>query len=171
MYQHEYDKRNAASIGNRAERIFVALAYRNGYKVKPSTVSENKIKKVDFFLIKDSTSKGVDVKARKKICAYDKNYDDDWTWIEFKNGNGFDGWLYGESDYIAFEKLDCFIVVDRVSLKNICEKLINRDKEFVKSCSEAKYRIYQRRDKEEIALIRTSDIKKLKRKAIWQKKV
>tara|TARA_B100002019_G_C21232593_1_gene580910 strand:- start:141 stop:656 length:516 start_codon:yes stop_codon:yes gene_type:complete len=171
MYQHEYDKRNAASIGNRAERVFVALANRNNFKVKPSTIYENKIKKVDFFLTKDNITKSFDVKARKKICAYDKSYNDDWTWVEFKNGDGFDGWLYGQADYIAFEKLDYFIVVDRISLKIMSEKLIDRKKEFVKSCSEAKYRIYQRRDQEEIGLIRTSDIKNIKRKAIWLKKV
>src|SRR5210317_1162767 len=164
MFQHQYDKRNAASIGNKAERIFVALASKNGYKVNPSTIKENKIKRVDFFLTKNSLKKGVDVKARKKVCAYDKKYNDDWTWVEFKNADGFNGWLYGDADYIAFEKSNCFIVVDRISLKDLCEKLIDKEKEFVKKCSEAKYRIYQRRDQEQISLIKTSDIKKIKRK-------
>ena len=77
--------------------------------------------------------------------------------------------MYGEADYIAFEKKDYFLVVDRISLKNLCEKLIDRNKEFVKQCYEAKYRIYQRRDSEEISLIKTSDIKKIKRKSIWKK--
>ncbi len=169
MFIHKYDNRNAASIGNRAERIFVSLAGKRGYKIKPSTVSENKIQRVDYFLEKSSQKRGFDVKSRKKICYYDKDYNDDWTWVEFKNGDGFHGWMYGEADYIAFEKKDYFLVVDRISLKNLCEKLIDRNKEFVKQCYEAKYRIYQRRDSEEISLIKTSDIKKIKRKSIWKK--
>ena len=169
MFVHKFDKRNAASIGNRAERIFVSLAGARGYKIKPSSTTDNKIKRVDFYLEKNSQTKGVDVKSRKKICYYDKDYNDDWTWVEFKNGDGFKGWLYGEANYIAFEKKDYFIVVDRISLKNLSESLIDRNKEFVKDCYNAKYRIYQRRDQEEISLIKTSDIKKIKRKAIWKK--
>jgi hypothetical protein len=169
MYKNKYDKRNAAEIGNKAERIFVALAVQNGFKIKSSTVDQNKKNRIDYFLKKENSVKGVDVKARKKICAYDKSYSDTWTWVEFKTADGFHGWLYGDCDYIAFEKKDYFLIVDRVSLKNLCEKAIDRKKEFVKTCSEAKYRIYQRRDREEIALIKTSDIKKLKRKTIWKK--
>lgn len=169
MFVHKYDKRNAASIGNRAERVFVSIAGNKGYKVKPSTVHENKIKRVDFYLNKNSQTKGFDVKSRKKVCYYDEDYNDDWTWVEFKNADGFVGWMYGEADYIAFEKKDHFIIVDRISLKELSEKLINRKKDFVKDCYNAKYRIYQRRDKEEISLIKTSDIKKLKRISIWKK--
>jgi len=169
MFIHKYDNRNAASIGNKAERIFVSLAGKRGYKIKPSTTSQNKIQRVDYYLEKNSQIKGFDVKSRKKICYYDKDYNDDWTWVEFKNADGFGGWMYGEADYIAFEKKDYFIVVDRISLKNLCEKIIDRNKEFVKHCYEAKYRIYQRRDEEEISLIKTSDLKKIKRKSIWKK--
>lgn len=169
MFKHVYDKRNAASIGSKAERIFVGLAGSKGYTVIPSTVKENKISRIDYFLEKNSQKKGFDVKSRKKVCAYDKDYNDDWTWVEFKNGDGFDGWLYGEADYIAFEKENYFLIVDRISLKNLCERVIDKNKEFVRTCEKAKYRIYQRRDQEEIALIKTSDIKTIKRKSIWKK--
>ena len=169
MFTHKYDKRNAASIGNKAERIFICLAGNRGYRVKPSTIHENKIKRVDYYLEKDSQTKGFDVKSRKKVCAYDKDYNDDWTWVEFKTADGFHGWMYGESDYIAFEKKDYFLVVNTISLRNLAEHLIDRNKEYVGSCKYAKYRIYQRRDNEEISLIKTSDIKKLKRTAIWKK--
>jgi len=169
MFIHSYDKRNAASIGNKAERLFISLAGAKGYSVKPSTTNENKIKRVDYFLEKNSQIKGFDVKSRKKVCAYDKEYNDEWTWVEFKNADGFHGWLYGEAEYIAFEKKDYFLVVDTISLRNLAERLINKNKEFVNDCSLAKYRIYQRRDQEQISLIKTSDIKTLKRKSIWKK--
>jgi hypothetical protein len=77
--------------------------------------------------------------------------------------------MYGEADYIAFEKKDYFLVVNTQSLKKLAENLIDRSKEFVKSCEEAKYRIYQRRGQEELSLIKTSDIRQLKRISIWKK--
>jgi len=66
MFVHKYDKRNAASIDNKAERLFVAIAGSRGYKVRPSNLNQNKINKVDFFLEKNSVIKGVDVKGQKK---------------------------------------------------------------------------------------------------------
>jgi len=169
MFVHKYDKRNAASIGNKAERLFVAIAGSRGYKVRPSNLNQNKINKVDFFLEKNSVIKGVDVKGQKKICAYDKDYSDEWTWVEFKNGDGFDGWLYGDSDYIAFEKKDYFIVVCRLSLVELCERMVDKSKDYASHCHQAKYRIYQRRDSEELSLIKTSDLHNLKRKKVWKK--
>jgi hypothetical protein len=169
MFTHQYDKRSAANIGSRAERIFISLAVSKGFEVSPSKVSENKINHIDFFLKKENVVKSVDVKARKKLSAYDSSYNDDWTWVEFQNANGFKGWLYGDADYIAFEKECVFLMVDRISLLHLSESLVDRSKDFAKRSSDAKYRIYQRRDEEEISLIKTSDIKKLKRCTIWKK--
>ena len=169
MYIHKYGRRNAAEIGSKAERIFASVAGNLGYVIRASTEDENRIKRVDFYLDKDKEIKGVDVKARKKICSHDKKYNDHWTWVEFQTANGFPGWMYGESDYIAFEKEDHFLVVNTESLRNLAESLVDRSKEFVKTSGEARYRIYQRRGEEELSLIKTSDIKKLKRIAIWKK--
>jgi len=169
MYVHKYDRRNAAEIVSKAERIFASVAGNLGYLIRASTTDENRIKRVDFYLEKDNEVKGVDVKARKKICGSDKKPNDYWTWVEFKTAGGFPGWMDGESDYIAFEKEDHFLVVNTESLKKLAESLVDRSKEFVKSCEEAKYRIYQRRGEEELSLIKTSDIRKLKRIAIWKK--
>lgn len=169
MYVNKYDRRNSASIGNKAERIFTFLAGERGYKVHPSSTNQNKINRIDYFLEKKGISRGVDVKARKKVCAYDEDYNDEWTWVEFKNADGFGGWLYGDAHYIAFEKKDEFLVVDRESLKNLSEKIIDQKKDFVYNCKDAKYRIYQRRGEEQIALIKTSDIKSLKKCVSWKK--
>ena len=169
MHIHKYDRRNCAEIGGRAERLFASVAGKLGYVIRGSTPSENRIKRVDFYLDNKKNIKGVDVKARKKICASDKNYNDHWTWVEFKTADGYKGWMYGEADYIAFEKEDYFLIVNTESLRNLAESLIDRNKEFVKNCEDSKYRIYQRRGEEELSLIKTSDIRKLKRIAIWKK--
>lgn len=169
MFIHKYDKRNAASIGSKSERLFIGLASRNGFSVKPSSINQNKINKIDFFLTKNETTKSVDVKARKKLSSSNKNYNDDWTWVEFKNADGFKGWLYGDADYIAFEKEDYYLIVDRISLLNFCLKNVDMEKEFARFSEDAKYRLYNRRDSEEICLVKTSDIKKIKRTTIWKK--
>ena len=169
MYVNKYDRRNSASIGNKAERVFISLAGQRGYQIHPSSSKQNRLSRIDYFLEKNGISRGVDVKARKKVCAYDKDYNDQWTWVEFQNADGFGGWLYGEAYYIAFEKKDEFIIVSREDLKNLCEKIIDKTKEYVYNCQDAKYRIYQRRGQEEIALIQTSDIKKIKNSATWKK--
>lgn len=169
MFIHKFDTRNAGSIGDKAERMFVSLAGKRGYKVRHSTLNENKMSRIDFFLEKNNILKSFDVKARKKISYKDSSYNDNWTWVEFMTADGFPGWLYGEADYIAFEKKDSFLLVDRISLKNLSESLVDKKKEFAKLAWDAKYRIYQRRDNEEIALIKTDDIKRLNRISIWDK--
>ena len=169
MFVHKFDRRNAAEIGGKAERLFASVSGNLGYKIRSSTDDENRIKRVDFYLEKEGEIKGVDVKARKKICGSDKKYNDFWTWVEFKNADGYPGWMYGDADYIAFEKEKYFLVVNTESLRNLAESVIDKSKEFVKSCEEAKYRVYQRRGEEELSLIKTSDIKKLKRIAVWEK--
>ena len=169
MFVHKYDKRNAASIGSKSERLFIGLASKRGFEVKHSSPQQNKIQKIDFYLTKNDVTKGFDVKARKKLSASHQNYNDDWMWVEFKNADGFKGWLYGEADYIAFEKKDYYLIVDRISLLNFSLKAVDFSKEFARFSEDAKYRLYNRRDSEEIALVKTSDVKKINRTAIWNK--
>lgn len=169
MFVHKYDKRNAASIGSKSERLFIGIASKRGFEVKHSSIAQNKIKKIDFYLTKNKVTKSFDVKARKKLSASHKDYNDDWIWVEFKNADGFQGWLYGDADYIAFEKKDYYLIVDRISLLNFSLKAVDFSKEFARFSEDAKYRLYNRRDAEEIALIKTSDVKKIKRTSVWEK--
>ena len=168
-YQHKYDKRGSAKIGNEAERKFIGIASKRGFHCDLSSEYENKVLGIDIWITKKDKRKGVDVKAQKKESAKDKNPSEEWTWIEYKNEYGYDGWLLKQADYIAFEKKDYFLVVDRISLYELCEKLIDKNKEYAKRAANAKYILYNRRDEELMSQIKTSDILKIKRKSIWEK--
>jgi hypothetical protein len=166
-YQHEYDKRGCASIGNSAERKFIGASIKRDYKAWKANTYENAVLGIDVWIKKNQIKKSVDVKARKKSSAKDSDFNDDWTWVEYRNADGHPGWLLKKADYLAFEKEKYFIVVDRISLFNLCEKLIDKNKEKALRASEAKYIFYTRRDKELCTQIKTSDILSIKRKAIW----
>ena len=64
-------------------------------------------------------------------------------WVEFNNVNGNDGWLYGEADYIAFERQNNFTLVNRKELVKIAEELVDL-KNTVSSSKLAKYKAYRR---------------------------
>jgi hypothetical protein len=168
-YKHELDNRGSSEIGTKSERKFMGVASKRGFNTFKSTKHENKILGIDVWLEKDKIKKGFDVKARKKLSASDKNCNDEWTLVEYRNEWGYDGWLLKKANYIAFEKETCFLVVDRVSLFDLCESLINKEKEYAKRSKDSKYIFYNRKKQELTALIKTSDILKLKRCEKWNK--
>ena len=54
-----------------------------------------------------------DVKSQKKNNRNDKQFSSELTWIEGKNVYGYDGWIKGKSDYIAFERERIWLIVNR----------------------------------------------------------
>jgi hypothetical protein len=79
----------------------------------------------------------------KRTSRSDANAQDTWIWVEFNNVNGNDGWLYGEADYIAFERRNNFTLVNRLDLVKIAEELVDLDAR-VSSSKLAKYKSYRR---------------------------
>ena len=168
-YKHELDNRGSSEIGTKSERKFMGVASKRGFFAFKSTKHENKILGIDIWLQKNNIKKGFDVKARKKLSSRDKNYNDDWTLVEYRNEWGYDGWLLKKANYIAFEKELYYLVVDRISLFELCELLIDKEKEYAKRSKDSKYIFYNRKKEELTALIKTSDILKLKRCEKWKK--
>ena len=70
-----------------------------------------------FYLTFDVKS----LKSRKRK----EDKDESIHYIEFKNVQGNDGWLYGKATYIVFEKFNCYVVVDRVELVKAMEPFKN----------------------------------------------
>ena len=161
--------------GRESELKFEALAKMRGFLVKPATGIEQ-IDHVDFHLTSEeedgTMSAMVDVKARKKTSRKDNKYNDDWVWIEFKNVQGKDGWIYGDADFIVFERENDFIFVNRQELVDwlgSCKK-IRYDLPFVTLAKLARYKIYQRRGRrDEITQVKMSDILKLESAKKWSK--
>ena len=96
--------------GRMAEiKFFHVFKHLIDENVRWSTKKENIYKKYDIVSSKDKYGK-MDVKAEKD--AIDKGT----VWIEYQNGDGYTGWIYGEADFIVFDLFTEFIFVRRTDL-------------------------------------------------------
>jgi hypothetical protein len=91
----------------------VELEFASLFKDALSTSQEEDIK--DHVDVKISI--GVDVKGLKKINRVDESVNENFHWVEIKNVQGKDGWLYGKADFFAFEIKDYWIIVGREDLQ------------------------------------------------------
>lgn len=100
---------------------------------------------------------GIDVKGIKKLYRDDDSPNENYHWIEIKNVNGDNGWMYGESDFIAFETEEYFFITPRLSLKRFVE---HKCKSKIWSVDPALYQLYRRKERpnECLTLIKTIDI-------------
>lgn len=148
--------------GCRAEDTFIEVAKKQGYSCSFSTKEEDMFSKFDVVINNESGSFRVDVKARKKIHRGDSETQDEYCWVELHGVNeGNDGWLFGgQSDLIAFEKVDSFVLVPRLRLIEYVNNLPLT--ELTDDPYEAIGRIYQRRGRvDKLTLIPTSEIEKI----------
>ena len=98
-------------MGRSIEDLFKETVSKRGRKVVKSSLEDDKYKHIDFYV----DGIGVDVKGNRKL---------DKIWLETKNTRGFDGWLKGEAEYIAFhfEDFNHFKVFRRSELLDFVEK-------------------------------------------------
>ncbi len=127
---------------------------REHWDIRGTLYSNNKI----YF------NKKFDVKSIKRINRYDPTYNENFHWVEIASvydekddiKNQKNGWLYGEADYIIFEVLDYYIIVDRQRLMEFIEKKSISDE--VKSVKDL-YVKYQRKGRKDIVvLVKTIDL-------------
>lgn len=120
---------------------------------------------------KAKSGKPVEIKIDLKKIK-NKKQSQDWLWVEFQNAEGKSGWIYGQADFVVFERLKDFIFVNRKEFLGWCSgsQKIRYDLPFVSLAKRAKYRIYKRAGmKEEITQVLVDDIKSLKSFQIWEK--
>jgi hypothetical protein len=139
--------------GSEAEKKFLSLMAELDIGISPSSHLDNMRKHYDF--ITENNVK-IEVKARKRISRQDAVYNDDLIYIEFTNIQGRNGWLYGEADYIAFERKAGFLFIDRKELVTLAETLIKDD--F--SEKPEVYKRYRRKKqpKESVGLLNYTDL-------------
>ena len=177
MYRNKFDKDGKCSKeGHSAEDLFEELAKTKGYLTRRATREENMHKHIDMFLegrdskSKKSTEVSVDIKARKRTSRRDKKFNDEWIWIELKNVQGRKGWIYGDANFIVFEREKDFVVASRRSIIELIESKVRFDLGFVDRAYQAKYQVYQRRGRrDQITQVKMSDILKLKNVSKWNK--
>lgn len=152
--------------GAGGERRFKGIIESFGLVLREASFKENVHDHIDFFIKgKTETLVGfkfsVDVKARKRKSRDADEYDEEYTWVEFKNVQGKKGWLYGKADKIAFETEAGFLMVDREELAKWCEEKVDFNK-AVRNPYSAIYKVYTRKGREDlITRIKTEDIRNL----------
>ena len=128
--------------GESVEQVFMS-ALKKRYPnciVSGSTKFDNKNRHIDvYFRLGDKCRTTFDVKAQKKVNRYDENANDEYTWVELQNNQGFRGWAYGEEKYLAFEWENAFIIVERAKLldlvnNNKVEGLITENRDIFEYC-------------------------------------
>ena len=152
--------------GEQGEKRFKKIIESFGLLVREASFKENVHQHIDFF-VEGKTDKlrdfkfSVDVKARKRTSRGSNEYDEEYTWVEFKNVQGRKGWLYGEADKIAFEVEKGFLMVDREDLVKWCEEKVDF-KKSVRTAASAIYKVYTRKGRDDlITRIKTKDIRDL----------
>ena len=107
----------------------------------------------------------IDVKAIKGVSRHGKK-NPNRIWIEFKNTLGNYGWVYGKQDFIAFEQVDCYIMVRRKDLAQLAESLCDMNTK-VGTPKEALYKLYNRKNSRDlISMIKTEDLLTLQHRKI-----
>jgi|9_EtaG_2_1085328.scaffolds.fasta_scaffold00155_12 hypothetical protein len=131
-YQNKFDKTGRASQqGAKAEQVFKeSVDAFFDVDISPSDLV-NQFKHIDYHCDLPMT---VDVKAIK---------DPETIWVELKNVQGKEGWLYGEATHIAFQRPLGFVVVRRLHLLELVERLVDMDA-MVSSPAECLYKLYSR---------------------------
>lgn len=143
-YINQYDiRKKAFKLGTSAEEDFRKWLIKNNIKYRDATLEEQ-YNHIDFIIFYNDEEIKIDVKATKRKGRNDKNLCFDKLWVEFKNGEGNPGWLYGLSDFIVFEKQDenGFYWIKREELKDLCIKICNQG--FTNDKYNALYHIYTR---------------------------
>jgi len=150
--------------GQKVEEMFKDILKQKTDTVRPSNVTEQ-FQHVDYF----SEMGSIDVKARKRINRTDDEVRDDLVWLEFKNVQGKRGWLYGNADWIAFERLKDFVLVKRIELVELAERLCQTEVRVLKGHN-ALYRGYQRKGRKDLlSIIKMTDILTHLPHQIWNK--
>lgn len=167
-YRNSLDKSGECSKnGKIAEDAFLALVKRKNCKFRKATIQEQ-FDHIDYILNTNNTDIAFDVKAMKKVSRSSNKVSNDLVWVEFQNVSGKNGWLYGKSQCIVFEREKDFVIVSRKSLLEFCEK--NVEKKKVYNSHEAIYKIYTREGRKDIiSMIRMDDLLKQLEPIFWKK--
>ena len=146
----------------RVHENFVIEAIENtlGGTCEKATEREDKYDHIDFFWNTPKGERiGVDVKGTKKNKQKDDKFDDSIHWVEIINVNGYPGWIYGKSKYIAFRTFSDIIFVDTEKLRDYAlEKM--KGKEIVYSNPVECYVPYQRYGRKDMIIkVPTNDLR------------
>lgn len=104
-------------LGQTAEDLFYNHFINKNKKIRTATNNENRRRHYDFVVFEESLGRFIrievkSIKARKRGQQPDPSI----VYLEVHNIDGHPGWIYGESDYIAFQTPTGFMMVNRMRL-------------------------------------------------------
>ena len=113
--------------GTKVEDFFSEVAKFHDYEVlKPTTYH-------DIFEHWDRLIKKEGKKARVEVKGIKDGHEFGYTWIELKNWNGENGWLYGEADVLALMHPDRFDIYHMASLRKFIDKKVDKSLPILKA--------------------------------------
>lgn len=116
MNKVQQRKEYSQNIGDKAENLFAKICQNKGCRVIKAT------KKQDIFEHWDRKV----ISKNKKVTLVDikaiKDNNPNLIYLELIGTKGYDGWLLGKADVIAFEQASGFILFRRLDLLNWCLK-------------------------------------------------
>lgn len=146
--------------GLKAEDLVMSLvsSQMNGICFRAS-LHEDRHDHIDFHcILPNGEHLDVDVKGMRKNSRSDDKLDDTISWVEFKNVNGNNGWLYGKATHIAFVTNSNVIFVKRDELAKFAESKI-KGMPISNTLPSGCYMPYQRKGRQDIiAKVLTSDL-------------
>ena len=149
--------------GQRIEKEFAPLLRQRDPNFRKAD-REEQFRHIDYF----SNFGTIDVKAKKKISRSDSEEQDQLLWVEFLNVQGREGWLRGQTDVIAFERNNDFVLIKRNYLLGMCQVKCDLSKKVTNS-RDALYKGYQREGRKDlISIIKMSDVLELPHQK-WKK--
>jgi len=148
-----------------------AVLATDGIEFRYSTDEEDIYHHIDYRLEFNNKIHSVDLKAQKRLRRNDSHLDTEYVWIEFKGITGHAGWLYGDADYIVFEREDSFVFILRTDVINFCNRYVDTES-FVTKPTECHYNIYQRFGREdELTRIEFEKLRKFSKDRLKLKKI
>ena len=135
------------------------LVEKNGGSYVHASRKDDMFNHIDLFYTKENETYSFDVKSMKKSNRKDSKVDDQIHWIELQNVRGNPGWIYGKADFIAFELMNSWLIVNREKIidwidKKVTNKTISKSKDF--------YTYYQRWGRQDIVVkVKTSDLREI----------
>lgn len=150
--------------GQEVEREFAGLLRKRDPDFRKATKQEQ-YRHIDYH----SYFGTIDVKAKKKISRSDSSEQDDLIWLEFKNVQGKEGWLTGETDVIAFERDNDFVLLLRKNILYWAQRKCDLNKK-VSYSKNALYKGYTRKGRNDlISIVKMGDMIKEVAHRIWEK--
>lgn len=154
------------SQGQAAEDSFRLYAQNHGWAVAEASPSQDRYEHFDFVISKNGQRARIEVKsARQFPIAVNGRMTTRFVLVEFRGITGHDGWLYGNADFIAFERPEGFLLVGRNKLIQLADELVSDDRASRKE--NMFHKLYSREGRDD--LVSALSIEEVEKIGAWWK--